>query len=560
MSVNKVVYNNRALIDLTEDTISPDSLKQGVTAHDAKGDAIVGTASMDETPDYIVQASDSLALKIMSHIGSDSIVFAALSDAHMGYYTDTANDAGRDAGLALERINKRVPFNFVANLGDYTTGAYNTTVESAMKDMADYQLLIGSKFVGSQIWCVGNHDDAPYQETKNRLTQAQIFAAISRKNIIGGGYLQGSSSYGYMDFPELELRAIYLDTHDRRGFDGKRVTSGANDYADVENIGVEQLRYLVNNALDFTGIDSTKWSILVFSHAALNTKGAYTDPSGNSHACNTENAAEILYAYSSKKSGAVKHGSTSIGYDFTSIEPAKVIGCIHGHEHRFSNEFVGGGLLSICCPNVMNGRERVSLDGNTYTKTAGTANGTSFCVFTVNRADMKIYVDHYGAGIDRVFNYTVVDPNQPSYRNVLTTAVDTDGSIYGGVGWKKGYRLNSSGVPDGLVNSYLTGFIAIKFGDVVRLQNVKWQYGVTTGLNSGAQRISFYDSTKKHIGQANAAGVAGTLNGTKDANGIWTQFTVKNFSGATLTNVAYFRLNCAGIDDTSVITINEEIN
>lgn len=515
----------------------------------------------DDTPDYVLTAADALAKKVVNHIGSDNIVFAVMADAHLGYYTDTGNAAGKQAGQALKRLNERCALDFVAHVGDYTTGAYNTTVESAMRDMADYQLLIGSKFPGRQTWCVGNHDDAPYQATANRMSQTQVYAAISRKNLASNGYVPDNAAYGYMDFPALRLRLIYLDTHDRRSWGSAQVGAGENcTFLNVENISAAQLQWLADHALNFSGVDDpSKWSILVLSHAVLGTSGTYTDPSGTVHPCNTANAATLLKAYATKKSGSITHGGVTVNYNFTAVTPAGIIGCIHGHEHRYANEIVGGAFLSICCPNIMNGRERVSADGNTYTKTAGTANGTSFCVFSINRADKKIYVDHYGPGIDRVFDYTVIAPSAPSYTNLLPSATDTDGSIYNGVGWEKGYRLGSDGAPTGQNDSYLTGFIPVKFGDVVHLKNVKWQNGVTTGLNSGNQRVSFYSADKVHLGQTNAIGLGGTLSGVKDDNNIWTQFTVKNFSGVTLDNAAYFRLNCAEISGDSIITVNEEI-
>lgn len=515
----------------------------------------------DDTPDYVLTAADALAKKVVNHIGSDNIVFAVMADAHLGYYTDTGNAAGKQAGQALKRLNERCALDFVAHCGDYTTGAYNTTVESAMRDMADYQLLIGSKFSARQAWCVGNHDDAPYQATANRMSQTQVYAAISRKNLASNGYVPDNAAYGYMDFPALRLRLIYLDTHDRRSWGSAQVGAGEScTFLNVENISAAQLQWLADHALNFSGVDDpSKWSILVLSHAVLGTSGTYTDPSGTVHPCNTANAATLLKAYATKKSGSITHGGVAVNYNFTAVTPAGIIGCIHGHEHRYANEIVGGAFLSICCPNIMNGRERVSADGNTYTKTAGTANGTSFCVFSINRADKKIYVDHYGPGVDRVFDYTVIDPSAPSYTNLLPSAIDTDGSIYNGVGWKEGYRLSSDGAPTGQNGSYLTGFIPVKFGDVVHLKNVKWQNGVTTGLNSGNQRVSFYDANKVHLGQTNAIGLGGTLSGVKDENGIWTQFTVKNWSGVDLGNAAYFRLNCAEISGDSIITVNEEI-
>lgn len=50
MAVNKVIYNEETLIDLTEDTVSESSLLSGVSAHSANGEAIVGTlAPVQET-------------------------------------------------------------------------------------------------------------------------------------------------------------------------------------------------------------------------------------------------------------------------------------------------------------------------------------------------------------------------------------------------------------------------------------------------------------------------------------------------------------------------------
>lgn len=43
MAVNKIVYGEKTLIDLTGDTVTPESLRQGFTAHDKSGTVIVGT-------------------------------------------------------------------------------------------------------------------------------------------------------------------------------------------------------------------------------------------------------------------------------------------------------------------------------------------------------------------------------------------------------------------------------------------------------------------------------------------------------------------------------------
>ena len=47
-NVNKVVYGGKVLIDLTEDTVSPDTLLTGTTAHDRSGASIIGTMEASE--------------------------------------------------------------------------------------------------------------------------------------------------------------------------------------------------------------------------------------------------------------------------------------------------------------------------------------------------------------------------------------------------------------------------------------------------------------------------------------------------------------------------------
>ena len=66
MAVNKVVYAGEVLIDLTNDTVTPETLLAGTTAHDAAGNAITGTAvvgsgGIDGTIDSFVEISQTFS-------------------------------------------------------------------------------------------------------------------------------------------------------------------------------------------------------------------------------------------------------------------------------------------------------------------------------------------------------------------------------------------------------------------------------------------------------------------------------------------------------------------
>ena len=57
MAVNKVIYNTedgaQTLIDLTGDTVTPNTLAKGITAHDASGNTITGTMQASSTGDTL---------------------------------------------------------------------------------------------------------------------------------------------------------------------------------------------------------------------------------------------------------------------------------------------------------------------------------------------------------------------------------------------------------------------------------------------------------------------------------------------------------------------------
>ena len=511
-------------------------------------------------PEYVRSEAETVARIVNQRQSNDSIVFPFLSDAHCGYYTDTGNAATTLAGQLLNQIGKRTPYDFIVHGGDFSTGAWNTTKLDSFEHIEDYtELMSEANKGGPSLWCAGNHDDAAYQATANRVSQKELFGLVGRKNRISGASCPNGCNYGYMDLENRKLRVIYLDTDDKRSWGTVAVGNGATApaYLNAQNVGGAQLQWLANTGLDFTGkANPAEWDIVVVSHAALNISGTITDAvSGTVYAHSTENATKILNAYRTGKSGSITHNGVTVNYNFTAVgSKATVICAVHGHNHKFGSETLTGGILSIGCPNVMNGRERASDDGNTYTKTAGTANGTSFCILTIDRENCTIYADCVGAGYDREFTYTT---EVIAYTNQIPISTDTDGSVYG---YKAGYRLNGSGNPEYMNNSYVTGFIPVAVGDTVYMKNVTFQYGVSSGLPSNNQRVSFYNASKTQIVQLNATGLGGNANGVKGDDNIWIQFARKStMKCVNCSGVAYFRINAAYIGDDSIITVNEPI-
>lgn len=503
-------------------------------------------------PEYVRTEAETVARIVNQHQSNDSIVFPFLSDAHCGYYTDTGNAATTLAGQLLNQIGKRTPYDFIVHGGDYSTGAWNTTKQLSLEQIEDYTELTSEADKGvPSVWCAGNHDDAPYQATEGRVSQQETFALIGRKNRISGAVCPNGCNYGYLDLENRKLRVIYLDTDDKRNWGTVSVGNGATApaYLNAHNVSGAQLQWLANTGLDFTGkANPAEWDIVVVSHAALNISGTITDAvSGTVYAHSTENATKILNAYRTGKSGSITHNGVTVNYDFSAVgSKATVICAVHGHNHKFGSETLTGGILSIGCPNVMNGRERASDDGNTYTKTAGTSDGTSFCILTIDRENCVIYADCVGAGYDRDFEYTT---EVITYTNQIPISTDASGAVYNGVGYKANTYL--SGGNDGTKNGiYATGFIPCKLGDTLYCKNV----GMQTGQD--AHRLAFYDSSKTYLA---------IIKTTSTAYMGWNYGEDGNISSIGIRasgnnqNTAFVRFCCGHIGDDSIVTVNEPI-
>lgn len=72
MSVNKVIYNNTTLIDLTTDTVTSDTLLEGKTAHSNSGNVITGSLSFQK---FYAGSGEPI-----SSVGSDGDLYLVLEE------------------------------------------------------------------------------------------------------------------------------------------------------------------------------------------------------------------------------------------------------------------------------------------------------------------------------------------------------------------------------------------------------------------------------------------------------------------------------------------------
>ena len=106
MAVNKVVYGNNTLIDLSGDTLAAENMLEGVTGHDKAGNPITGTFSLDTE----LSAQDTIIAQLQAENTEQKEIITAMEAAIDG-------KAVGGGGAAVETC--------VLSLDIYTSGSYN---------------------------------------------------------------------------------------------------------------------------------------------------------------------------------------------------------------------------------------------------------------------------------------------------------------------------------------------------------------------------------------------------------------------------------------------------
>ena len=142
-----------------------------------------------------------------------------------------------------------------------------------------------------------------------------------------------------------------------------------------------------------------------------------------------------------------------------------------------------------------------------------------------------------------------------TYNNLLDDAINSDKTPYvvtnsdgtTTVGYKKGWRINSSNVEKESSTNCMTGYIPVRSGQTIRIKNVT----ISTGTNGYFHwyKADFSPSISAYYENHDGDGYSTKPN----ADGLI------EFNAPSVASIYYFRMTTGVITDETIITVNEEI-
>lgn len=165
--INKVIYGNNVLLDLTADTITASDLLKDVTAHDKSGASIVGSCTFDsDTTDADATASEILygntayvnKTKITGSMPNRGAVTGTISDVSTPYaiqngYHDGSGTVSIDSTSATNLVagNIRDGVQILGVTGTYEGEAVPTQAKTATPYTTQQVILPDSGYNLSQV-------------------------------------------------------------------------------------------------------------------------------------------------------------------------------------------------------------------------------------------------------------------------------------------------------------------------------------------------------------------------------------------------------------------------
>lgn len=541
-------------------------------------------------PEYVRKEAERLSLKVNEAVGENTAVLMMSSDAHLNAGDYNSNSSIKHMSQAMRRIAENCHINFAGYLGDMSSAGSDKDMTDAKKEFMGVNSYLYPVFSRvPSLRCHGSEDNLhkAYYRNGAYITSEEIYSYIGRWNDDAVCPDEDKfRGYCYMDLPKEKLRVICLNTSDTHGTE-------LTPTAETAVMGSAQLVWLCT-ALDLSDkSDCADWGIILMGHHPIDMSDKFTV------------AQEIIEKYVEGSTiDIMLVDSTEINYDFSGKNSAKILAQLHGHLHNYRVTFITDEKIPLIAipnaslyddnfysdPNYTNTENEEYAEEETYTKVAGSAEDTAFCVVVLDKTSGIINVLHYGAGKDRIIvggsvseddstqdggneggndnaggdDNTGGDDNGNEgdgsddgvyeYTNLVPGSLSVINSAYGNnLGYVDNYMLTSADTLYYGKGYTHTGYMLAGVNDVIRISG--GTYDGTVG-----NYILVMDSNHSLI-------YAKPLNGYTEVNaGIsFTDSGILVFEPAKVTEtdlsgMAYFRVSTVGVGANLIVTVNEQID
>lgn len=455
----------------------------------------------DAIPAYWVEELKTKAAKINEYImaaGWKKSAFLCYTDAHWTYNA-------QQSPKLLEYLYQNTGMNKVVFCGDIvdeeTTMDYIWNWRAAVRGLPNHHSV------------PGNHDDG--NTTNNLYTEKEVYGFLIAPEETPD-MTPGAGLYYYIDRPEEQTRYLYLDTA-------------------CYGVTAEQTAFIKNALLE----TPATWHIIAIAHKWYDANYEENPVTVGALSANGKTFLDMFDEYNARSG------------DFEGAD-AWVEFCVGGHTHMdYRGQSTNGIPVILLCTDSMHTRS-----GEAYE--AGTIKESAVFGIIANYESARIDIVGIGRGESAWVSYTRDDnwniggeiPGRPPLSGTYTNILDE-------VGYAENRECSTtSGTERDSTAGYdLTGYIELKPNDVVRLKNVVMPANVTDRRN----HVYLYAADKSYIGHficctSDSTNGGDQMNPVFDDSGNLIQFTNREAPSWT-----YIRINAQQIDETSIITINEEI-
>ena len=149
----------------------------------------------------------------------------------------------------------------------------------------------------------------------------------------------------------------------------------------------------------------------------------------------------------------------------------------HSYLSFFDKDFKQLGFVNINSAFTVASSGVCGSDGSLHIISVDTISGiTTFRIHFTDGSNVKYFRMSVTGSPENTF-VTLSEPiiDKKLFTNQIVYAIDTDGGLYNGKGYKTGHRVRSGGAEINVDKAVCTGFISVKNGDVVRISGCNFK-------------------------------------------------------------------------------------